>query len=168
MLTGGFYAEIDLELRRRDRPGEERPAVLASPRCARSSCRSATCWTRLHEGRSAVHDRRVEGVLAPQRRPGAVQALAPRAPGRAARCAWSRSSRATTTWSSSAHAAPARATCSSRSRPTPTSSRRQGDRRPDVRQQSRPASAAWSASTTWSASTRCPASPSTRRTASTS
>ena len=46
--------------------------------------------------------------------------------------------------------------------------RRQGDSGPDVRQQSPPVSAGWSASTTSSASTRSPASPSTRRTASTS
>ena len=46
--------------------------------------------------------------------------------------------------------------------------RRQGDGRPDVREQRQRASAGWSASTTWSASTKSPASPSTRRTASTS
>ena len=46
MLTGGFYAEIELGYDADDRPGERRAARSRCCRFARSSSRRATFWTR--------------------------------------------------------------------------------------------------------------------------
>ena len=93
-----------------------------STRCGRSSFPSGMCSDRFIEGRTKLSTAAVEGFPAPQRRPGADRYDAARAR-HVARCAWSRSWSTTTTWSSLAREAPARATCSSRSRRMPTSSR---------------------------------------------
>ncbi len=133
MLTGGFYAEVDARLRRDHRPGEERPAVRRSRPAADPAFHARRPGHACAEGRRALHHGGVEGLPAAQRRPGA-RARSPSARRTCCCCAWSRSSSATTTWSSSARAAPARATCSSRSRPTRTCLGRQGDGRAHVRQ----------------------------------
>ena len=46
MLTGGFYAEIDLNYDAVDRPGEKAAGRFRSPACGPSSSPSGTCWTR--------------------------------------------------------------------------------------------------------------------------
>ena len=167
MLTGGFYAEVDLAYDAVDRPGEERPAVL-DPRPAADPA--------LEAGRAGRALRRAERVHAPPSGSTSCSAAS----------AWSRPR--LTERQIGRDAAPhgpvrreqlqpgrARPARHGQEPPVPADfalrpprHRRQGDRRPDVREQSPPASAGWSASTTWSASTRSPASPSTRRTASTS
>ena len=58
MLTGGFYAEIDLDVRRRRSPRRRTAGPFSVPACGRSSSRSGTCWNALYEGRAQVHDRR--------------------------------------------------------------------------------------------------------------
>ena len=119
MLTGGFYAEVDLSYDARHRPGEERPAVR---------CRCPAAHPALEAGRAGRPSTRAgrrfttaewKQLPAAQRRPGA-DADDANATGRAAPPHGARSWRTTTTWSSSAPAARARATCSSRFRPTPT------------------------------------------------
>ena len=73
MLTGGFYAEVDLSYDAVDRPGEERPAVL-DRRPAADPALEARRAGRPVRGTDAVHDRRVEALPAPQHRPGADRA----------------------------------------------------------------------------------------------
>jgi hypothetical protein len=166
-------ADADRRLLRRGRP-RVRPSIAEEKNgrpfgiesCARSSCRPATCWCRC-AGSAAVHVGASGATSCCAASAWNRQPSAPR-PATSCCCGWSRSSRTTTTRSSWGRAAPARATCSSRCRLTPTWSRAARPRRPDVRQQRTAVSAAWSASTTSSASTRSPASPSIRRTASTS
>ena len=62
MLTDGFYAEVtltyDAASRRRRTGGRS-----ASTRCARSRCRSPTCWMSLCQGEARLHDDGVEGLL---------------------------------------------------------------------------------------------------------
>ena len=167
MLTGGFYAEIKLEY----------DAVIAqertvgrsrSSRCDRFSCRHAPRSRPSSRGRAHFTLEQWKHFLLrsvgfePERCSlGREQDILLAAHGPVRR-------RATTTWSSWGRAAPASRTSSSRSRPTPTSSPAARRRWPACSSTTRPGSAAWSASTTSSASTRSPASPSTRRTASTS
>ena len=108
------------ELRRRDRPGEERQALLGRRLCGRSSSRSATCWTR--STRDARSSRTAEWKNFLLRSIGLEPTAMTERNRDVCSCAWCRSSRTTTTWSSSGRGAPARATSSSRSRPTPISS----------------------------------------------
>ena len=105
MLTGGFYAEVELEYDAAIAAGGERPAVPRSRASGRSSCRRATRSTTLARGRERLHDRAVEALPAAQRRlrAGALLSSARRT---SCSCGWSRSSCATTTWSSSGRAAP--------------------------------------------------------------
>ncbi len=144
MLTGGFYAEVDLEYdaaiaeEKNGRPFGDRGAAADPDVDARRSRGHGARPARLHHRRSG-RDFLLRSVgFEPEQ-------LTDRAQDVAARCAWCRSSSATTTWSSSAPAAPASRTCSSRSRPTPTSS--PAARRPSPRCSSTTptASAAWSA-----------------------
>ena len=79
MLTGGFYAEVELGYDAsiaQEKGG--RPFEVAEP-CARSSSRRATSSRRSPTGRAAADHGRVEGAPAPQRRPGAGARSAPRA-----------------------------------------------------------------------------------------
>ena len=70
MLTGGFYAEVDLSYDAVDRPGEERPAVLGRRPAADPALQARRAGRPLRRA-AAVHHRRVEELPAPQRRPGA-------------------------------------------------------------------------------------------------
>ncbi len=50
MLTGGFYAEVDLGYDAADRPGDATAGRSPSPGCARSNSPSATSWSRSTKG----------------------------------------------------------------------------------------------------------------------
>ena len=119
MLTGGFYAEIDAELRRRRSRRRRAAGPLASTLCGRSSCPSATCLDVLAKGRQDFSTAEWTRPAAAQRRLRAEHAVRagqgrPAAAHGAVRRAQLQHGRAR------ARAAPARATCSSRSRPMPT------------------------------------------------
>ena len=73
MLTGGFYAEVDLTYDAVDRPGEERQAVRDRRPAAHPAFEAGRAG-RAVRGPQQVHDRRVETFPAPQRRPGADRA----------------------------------------------------------------------------------------------
>ena len=62
MLTGGFYAEIELGYDAIDRPGEGRPPLRRRRRSGRSSSPSAASWTTSPRGRERVHHRGVEAT----------------------------------------------------------------------------------------------------------
>ena len=166
MLTGGFYAEIELAYDPTIAQEKQRAALrgripAGDPALQARRAGHAVPWP------GDVQPRGVEAVPAAQHRPGAraderpgVRRPAP-AHG-AVRRAQLQHGRAR----AARHRA--RATSSSRSRPTRTWSPAARRRSPRCSSTTPTGSAAWSASTTWSASTRFPASPSTRRTASTS
>ena len=120
MLTGGFYAEVTLEYNAalaREQGGQ--PFRVESVRPIQMSTRDVL--DTFVGGRAQFTLDQWRDLLL--RSVGFEPTALHRArAGRAARCAWSRSSSTTTTSSSSARAAPASRTCSSRCRPTPTSS----------------------------------------------
>jgi hypothetical protein len=165
MLTGGFYAEIDLGYDATiaqekggstvsDERGSADPAL--DPRHPRPDRR----------GPDKTRYRAVEGFPAAEHRPRARSAVGARATSRS--CAWFPSSNATTTSLSSGCAVPARAISSNRFRLTRIWSRAERRRSPACLSTWQPGNAGWFANMTWSASTRYRACPSTRRTASTS
>ena len=87
MLTGGFYAEVELEYDAAIAQEKNGRPVRHRSRCGRSSCPSATCWTTLVAGRARFTTERVEAIPAAERR------LRARARSRRARrtcccCAW--------------------------------------------------------------------------------
>jgi hypothetical protein len=161
MLTGGFYAEVELAYDptiAQEKNG--RPFGIDSLREIQLSKREVL--PALYRGPRGLCHGGMEGLPDPQHRHGAGTTHAPRPRHDAA-----------------AHGAVRRAqlqpggagAARHRQEPPvpaglalcPPDLGRQGDGRAHVRQQRQTVSAAWSASTTWSASMRSPASPSTRR-----
>ena len=115
MLTGGFYAEVTLEYiaalaERAGRPAVPRRGDPPDPDVHARRARH------VRRGPLAVHARR-SGASCCCAASGSSRAGSPRASRTSCSLGWSRSSCATTTPSSSARAAPASRTCSSRSRP---------------------------------------------------
>ena len=141
MLTGGFYAEVELEYDADDRPGEERPPVRHRLALRPIQLSKRDVLDALYRGRERVHDRGVEGLPAAQRRPRAG-AADPARPGRAAaahgpvRRAQLQHGRARAARHRQEPPVPAGLAL------RPPRLRRQGDRRADVREQrQRPARA---------------------------
>ena len=72
MLTGGFYAEVDLAYDALDRPGEKWPPLL-DPRHSADPALEAGRSQRPLRRAGSFHDRGVETLPAAEHRPGAIE-----------------------------------------------------------------------------------------------